>query len=1111
MRNLILLFSFYIPFIGFSQLVEDFSDGDFTNNPTWTGTDGDFIVNASQQLQLDADIAGTSYLSTQHLLTDLKDVEWNFYLKQSFAGSGSNYTKIFLLSDSDDLTATQNGYYLLFGEAGSNDAIKLFKIDSGVEALIFTGTLGAVANSFAVAVRLTYSNNDTWNLYTDYTASNNFALEVSKEDATVSLQPYFGILCRYTASNSKKIYLDDIYIGAEITDEIAPLIASVTVVDPQSVEVTFNEMIDAAIEQQAIATNPTLTLNSIELLPNATSVLVKFDTPFANGVLYQATIPEVKDLAGNDTILTFSFQYLVAEVPAYGDVIINEVLADPTPAVGLPEYDYVELYNRSEKYFNLENWKIGNNTTFATITGETWLLPNEYIVLSSPAGANLLTNAKAVTSFPNYKNAADDVILHDDAGNEIDQISYTINWYKDNEKKDGGYSLERSNPTLNCSGEANWRASENPNGGTPGLVNSIHDDTPDNTAPTIDTVLVLNSTSLLVKLSEGIDTTQLGAISATINGNNVIAIQLFNGSVQQLLVIIPELIANATNTLTLNQLKDCQGNSGNDTKDFEFMVAENPIAGDVIINEVMVNPNSVAGLPEFEYVEVYNRSAKYFNLKDWKIGNDKTFGKINTEVWLAPNTYLVLASNSSYSFFPNATSVTSFPSYKNNADDVILMDTSETVIDRISYTTEWYQDSEKKNGGYSLERIHPFLNCSDQTNWRASEDANGGTPGFINSINDDSPDTTAPVIISAKAVSDFTIVVQFSKAITSISTISLSPFVTIWTSELDIDDLSVLTITTADALQTSIPYTLTLENLADCEDNTNPQASTIFYLAEEAAKNDIIFNELLFNPLTGGADFIELKNISDKVINLKDLHLTNAKTGTSNNKTILQDYNLRPHEIVVLTADTLFLKQNYPFTGNGNYIEMAVPAMPNDGSTIVLFRDSSFTIDSLTFTDKWHYQLLDDKKGKSLERISDKALSTEASSWHTAAESHGFATPGLENSQNTDYLYNGTLALSSETISPDNDGFEDYLVLTYEMDDLGYVGSIKIYDDRGREVRNLVQTELLGVRGEFIWDGMDDKHLKANVGPHVILFEGYHTMTGKTFKLKKVVVVAAGR
>ena len=101
-----------------AQLNDDFSDGDFTNNPIWNGDVSNFIINPSLQLQLNAPaLTDTSYLSSETGILDFNNpISWQFYIKLGFSPSNNNTVRYYLTSDNANLEGYLSGYYIRIGE-----------------------------------------------------------------------------------------------------------------------------------------------------------------------------------------------------------------------------------------------------------------------------------------------------------------------------------------------------------------------------------------------------------------------------------------------------------------------------------------------------------------------------------------------------------------------------------------------------------------------------------------------------------------------------------------------------------------------------------------------------------------------------------------------------------------------------------------------------------------------------------------------------------------------------------------------------------------------------------------------------------------------------------
>jgi hypothetical protein len=851
----LLLFSSLVHYIGWAQLVDDFSDGDFTNNPTWIGTDSDFIINAADKLQLNSAVAGVSYLSTPNLLSTLDDKEWRFDIRLNFSPSASNKAEVYLAGGNPDVSTYPDGLYLLFGEGGSLDAIRLFNRVGGVNTQILEGTAGAIANAFDISVKVTYGASGDWSLFVDNNGGNAFVLDATANFPTVNLQPQFGFLCTYTVSNATRFYFDNIYVGDIIIDIDPPELISATAISSTEVEVLFNEGVELTSAENTANYSADLGLGnpiSASRDPgNLAKVTLTYATPFTIGEVYTLTTENIEDFSGNVSgNLTATFQYIEAQTPVYGDLIINEFMPRESPAVGLPARQYVEIYNRSTKYFHVNGWKLSDRTSTGTIQN-AWIYPGEYLLLVPTSALVDYPNAINVTNWGTLNNTGDDIILETNDGFVVDKLSYTDAWYQDPSASGGGVSIERINPELNCSGSSNWRASIQPIGGTPGSVNSVINLTPDTTPPNLVNTFVFAPDTLELTFNEGMDSLSLELMNITISP-----------------------------TLTI----------------------------------------------------------------------------------------------------------------------------AERIIDAV----------------YPQKMRLRF----------------------------DTP------------------------------------------------------------IEAGVIYQFTLDNFQDCSGNP-ANATGTFILPEAADGSELIINEILHDVYTGGSDFVELYNKSDKYIDLIGWELANhSNGGVANNRVINYNYIIAPQDYVVITKDSLVQQQTYPFTVQGKFIQLAsLPAYNNDSSTVYLvFNDS--VVDKVSYTKEWHFGLLQSKKGVSLERFTFDGKSNDQNNWHSASETVGFATPGRVNSQVYSVGVDGELNLSSGTISPDGDGYQDVLLINYQLSEPELLGDLVIYDDKGRKIRKLLESHLLDTGGTIKWDGTRDDQTKASIGVYIIVFEAFNATTGDTFKTRKTVTVA---
>jgi len=738
-----------------AQLSDDFSDGDFTNNPEWFGNTGKFVV-SNGELQLNDLSPASNNVSALYLSapTSLEDsTTWEFYVRMEFAASSGNYGRVYLTSSSPDFSAALNGYYLrIGGVTGNVDALQLFRQDGSTSVEVLSGTAGGVGGDPVVArVRVTRSTSGQWTLLADYSGTNNFQLQATAVDATYDFGQYFGAVCYYTTTRAQSFFFDDININPLYSDDEPPQLTAVQTPASNRIIATFNEPLDAAsaldpanFQVLGIGTS----LSATPVAGDPASVELVLPTPMTNLQNYTLTVNLIEDQNGNiGGEQTFSFTFFNIQPPAPGDVIISEIMADQTPQVGLPNAEYIELYNRSNKIIRLNQLSFSVGTS-AQLLPDFLLLPGAYVVVCDEDFVPEFTpfgTVVSVSSFPSLTNGGARLALSDQSGTLIFEVNYSSNWYADINKANGGWSLEMINldevEIYNCPG--NWRASENSVGGTPGQQNSLFGSALEQTPPIPIRAFAESASEITLVFNEPLSfqtAENMGNYSLD-NGLTVTSAALQTpGRTEVLLTLSGSLQPGIVYTVTARSgQEDCLGNASIVALPVKVGLAQAVAPGDVVVNEILFNPATGGA----DFVELYNRSDKIFDISGWIIANtqDATDGEkpIITDFLLFPGEYVVLSPAKSivaaqYTVEnPGALLENDLPTLEDSQGNVSIV-VQNVVIDAFDYDDDLHNALLSDKNGVSLERISPDLPTQDRGNWHSAAATVGyGTPTARNS------------------------------------------------------------------------------------------------------------------------------------------------------------------------------------------------------------------------------------------------------------------------------------------------------------------------------------------------------------------------------------------
>jgi hypothetical protein len=533
-----------------------------------------------------------------------------------------------------------------------------------------------------------------------------------------------------------------------IFDTLPPSLIEIKAIAQSRLMLVFSEEIDP-IFASILNNFEILGQNPIRVSPQKNHVILDWDLIFEKDETYTLQIETVSDLQGN-SISNISKKFTFEEEQKLGfkDLVLNEIMPAPRATNPLPNVEFVELYNPTEKPLYLGGMQLANSRR-ESILPSAVIEPKAYLILCPRNQASQFEkygDVLGLSNWPTLLNTADQVKLLSAENEILDSLNYDRDTFGGTAIANGGYSLEIANPYLNCYLPSNIKVSQAENRGTPGSKNSVYTDTPDFSEPVFEKSLVIDPHKVLLEFSKILQQDLRSLLIETTPSLKLKNVEIGETQNSLILTFAEPIKVDIKYKLKILNLRDCVGNAFNKTSEVYFVMPSDANEGDIIINEVLFNPRT--GAPKF--VEIYNSSAKFLNLKDWKLANLNSDEEVaNRRVLfpqdfiLEPHSFLIFTTDSEKlkQEYPkgkekNFIELNTLPSYPISAGNVILLNPDESLIEIFSYSDKMHHPLLKETKGVSLERLSPTSPVNDLNNWHSASSTEGyASPGYRNSQN----------------------------------------------------------------------------------------------------------------------------------------------------------------------------------------------------------------------------------------------------------------------------------------------------------------------------------------------------------------------------------------
>lgn len=798
-----------------------------------------------------------------------------------------------------------------------------------------------------------------------------------------------------------------------------------------------------------------------------------------------------EDEADNSVTDTLKVRY------PFGVIMMNEFMSAPNN----DQSEFVELI--AFDGFEIRGWGIADNHLSPVPLSTISVLSEEFIVILSDSNMIDLVDDGAHVSvpanFPILNNSADGIYLFDHTGSIIDSLNYDNNWPLGGER-----STEKTRPAYISDEPLNWMLAESDIAMTPGFQNSMFildvdgmvlEDSITYTplSPFPDSIVTLH----IPILNNGAEPIE-GTFSIELNDDEIGEGILPTISMGDTLVIESQIAAPSAGRHIITFILNISGDENSTNNIGYFSLNVRYPFGAVLINEFLATPNS----DQSEFIELI--TFQDLDLNNWAISDNVLNPTIIDSMSVSIGDFLVIAADSNMTNTiheeAHLTFPATFPGLNNSADGIYIFDHTGSVIDSLVYDTDWPLAT-----GRSTEKLRPSYTSNAAINWSIAESEFSMTPGFQNSmmildvdggIFSDSikysplppfPDSIMTLHIPVVNVG----LEPFSGSLSielNDEEIGEGSFETISVSDTGIVTVNILAPTSGTHRAFVI---LDIVDDGNIENNIGSISITVRY-----PFGVVLMNEFFALPDSNETEFVEI--IPQQAANVKDWSIMDS----GGSKGIFPNLDLAPFTYCLVTDDSTFLDL-IPDTSVLIMPENGLPGLNNTSETIYILDHTESVIDSLRYDETWPLM-----SSRSTEKYRTSASSNNVKNWGISVGDEG-QTPGYQNSLFfSDFPSKGTVEFSPDPFSPDGDGIDDLLTLTFSLPYLEAAIRWEVIDMAGRIIAKPYYNYYVGQNGKLTWNGKRDNGKLARIGIYVMKISFQDANSTKSMERVKTVVLA---